>query len=36
MEIMTRIRIIATTDSNGVTIPEVPKTPVINLELSLD
>jgi hypothetical protein len=36
MEIMTRIRIIAPTDNKGITIPEVPKTPVINIEFSLN
>jgi hypothetical protein len=33
METITTIRIIVTTDNNGIIIPEVPKTPIINTEI---
>jgi hypothetical protein len=33
MKTITTIRIIVTTDNNGIIIPEVPKTPIINTEI---
>jgi hypothetical protein len=33
METIARITIIATIDNNGIIISEVPKTPVINIEI---